>query len=1024
MFDLGLALREVADSFYSDDERKVMLQRISRSIEKLNKFEMPDIREKAGPAIHHIFVKFREIRADILKMCSELEKVGCEVTEQCHVDCLIAWYFAQECDLSPTIDVVFRYINRLVTLPKHHIPEAVLRALVVYYYVLEAKPTQGREGDRNEIINIFMEAARYPGNLETVSEVPELLMKHFLKGESKAMRPFLDLLCYAADEGLALVSDYKSLWNLTSPLFAASSNSKNACDAILYMLSTWPGLLFFGIRGNGIHNLIQFKSTGPEPVLSLLKQRLLFNGIEQSVADPMTGFLFAALLREGIIEKLNVFCNNADVGDFLVHVLPYASHKQSAGLDLTEVQNRPLDVPRSMLFKDYGSEQPKLETLRDKVESMLRKKESCWKWERLLVFLSEYVPTMDNINESVKSFPKICEKLLEFFSKQFLLEKNSDSIGIMAETLYALLRVLMGKLRGGCEIIRGCQSFAQALETVLEPVDDDIDEQSPKWALFKSIALLCSNGIGTFAVGQMAGKDGQKINDKLAAFCKHCRNKHNCELILKTFLVQVQHEHIAPIVMAFLRKSPDIHRVVINCLRQKWTSIRNAVDVVFSTVLLTQIKTLDPTGDPRSSRIEVGVVDQEVRVLDLNIFGEILIREPEAITRALNDSGHETIEKQLLKDCRFLFALFMSDKAGLEKSWVQREIDWWMSEGNTKYVTLYDRAIRRVFGEALDIQPEFDAAIFEINKCVTVPPHLFGEMAKTSDGFSKLVPYIPPLLEKLANPKLSDVDARGTFLALGHFASSQFAENYVAENKIAEKIHEFAEKSSSYTIKGTLLAVLSMFRVTPHFMSFLEERELYVFNFGHRRCVIPRDPSAWLGAKGERPLPKFAMFPDVPEFASITADLRQLTNPLAREARARLSELVRNKPPMSSSLALYGHRVMGAYLTSLPDRQCIYRLFCEVPMMEFDAEKEKDTIESAEMSAKLHFSVLNNQVILLSLPRRQLDDIRSMNPPPRCPEAYLYENQFKNVTGVTVTEFYAKSGEEQGEIRRAIMSKQ
>lgn len=81
--------------------------------------------------------------------------------------------------------------------------------------------------------------------------------------------------------------------------------------------------------------------------------------------------------------------------------------------------------------------------------------------------------------DSIDPVKGICEKLLEFSSKRFLLIENSDKhLGVMAETLYALLRFLVGKWRDGRELLQGSQRLPQALETVLTPVDDDIEEES------------------------------------------------------------------------------------------------------------------------------------------------------------------------------------------------------------------------------------------------------------------------------------------------------------------------------------------------------------------------------------------------------------------------------------------------------------------------------------------------------------------------------------------------------------------
>ena len=1014
MFDVAQALREVTNSRYSDTERQAFLKCISLSFSKLNKIEIQDIQKTVAPAIHYIFVNYRDLRVSLLKTCCDLErKVEHSITERCHIDHLIAWYFAQEEDLSETVDTVYEYVNTLLRLRKR-VPEAVLRALVVHYNLPEQSANHAREEEKPKLIAIFREAARYPGNLETVPEITEILMKEYLNNGGS---DFLWLVNLAIEEGLALVSDSRSLWSLASALSEQSVKGDNSREAVLHLLRTWPGLLCFGIQGGGIHNLVQFRSTGPGPVLSILQKSLLFNGTQESVTDPVTGFLFASLLQEHIIENLNAFRQDSSVAEFLVHMLPYTTHKHSSELDTVgDIPSRPLNVPMSMLFKDEGSgkEPEKIESLIEDIEAMIKKPKEKWDWGALLVFLSEFVPTMEKLGDSVTW---ICKKLLDFFSQDFLRQKWNDQLGQLAETLYALLRCLMGKRAEGYDIIRNSTSFANAFDEVLAPKGTQIEEESEMWVLFKCLPLLLSNAEGTFALGTMKGKDHATINQKLVDFCARCTNDSDCQLIINVFMAQAQRENLVPVLLAFLNASPQMHKTVINYMRERWRSIPGALDTIFAAVLLTEIKVSD-FGDAKKSKSSV--TEEEVLLLDLNFFGEILIREPKAIELALNDRGYGTIEACILANCRFLFALFTPCAAVLTKEWVQREVDWWISQGCTEYVKLYDRAIRRAYGEIMPMDIATDAAIFEIHKTIITPPHLFREISRTQEGFDKIKPHVQSLLDKLT-PDVSILDARAIMLALGHLGSSEFADEIVASAKIPEKLFLHAQASSSYAVKGTLIAALSMFRVTPYFINFMNKRGFYLFNFGHRKCVIPRDPLAWLGERVS-PCPAFAMYPDIPEFAHVTHQLRQLTNPLFDKKELQTMQQTQAELRRNSNLALYAHNIMGSYLTSPAERRLIYLLFHNVPMLAYDPKPGADTADSAAMAAKLHYAMIKNTVIILQVPHLPIDEIRAMQPRPRCPEQFLSNELFQKLAKCTPTEFYRKSASAQEAIRADILS--
>ena len=119
------------------------------------------------------------------------------------------------------------------------------------------------------------------------------------------------LIAYAIEMGLPLVRSSKMLWPLMAPLseYKVSEAAKpdevgtNGVKAALeYLLQTWPGLMYFGIQGGAVVQLIRCLPKETEVVISILKNLLRLEGPSASITDPLSGLLLDILLKGGLIE--------------------------------------------------------------------------------------------------------------------------------------------------------------------------------------------------------------------------------------------------------------------------------------------------------------------------------------------------------------------------------------------------------------------------------------------------------------------------------------------------------------------------------------------------------------------------------------------------------------------------------------------------------------------------------------------------------------------------------------------------
>lgn len=84
-----------------------------------------------------------------------------------------------------------------------------------------------------------------------------------------------------------------------------------------------------------------------------------------------------------------------------------------------------------------------------------------------------------------------------------------------------------------------------------------------------------------------------------------------------------------------------------------------------------------------------------------------------------------------------------------------------------------------------------------------MPPHLYGELAKTKEGCDLLesVGHVPDFTQVLSNPSASPLEMRSALWTLGHIGASKTGFKFIGR-EVLTKIVELAEKSPCLSTRG------------------------------------------------------------------------------------------------------------------------------------------------------------------------------------------------------------------------------
>ncbi len=206
--------------------------------------------------------------------------------------------------------------------------------------------------------------------------------------------------------------------------------------------------------------------------------------------------------------------------------------------------------------------------------------------------------------------------------------------------------------------------------------------------------------------------------------------------------------------------------------------------------------------EPRIVRAVVAVLDEASD--DEEMLNAFISRKPEMLL----DKDHPG---------KFLAYRFLSTERGFEylnqTDFIQRELALWAESESENYVKdVEDKLLETVFSDSYkQTETQVEGGV------VNVMPHLYGELAKTEQGFELLknFEHFEKSMEAIKQDTLVDRARRAALWSAGAVGASRRGLQYLIERGILEAIFDLCVTCTSLSTRGTCLMVLGMIGSTP-----------------------------------------------------------------------------------------------------------------------------------------------------------------------------------------------------------------
>ena len=184
-----------------------------------------------------------------------------------------------------------------------------------------------------------------------------------------------------------------------------------------------------------------------------------------------------------------------------------------------------------------------------------------------------------------------------------------------------------------------------------------------------------------------------------------------------------------------------------------------------------------------------------------------------------------------------LLIRYLSLPSGLkflrDANFIDFELIRWQKTFNFKYVrivedllnecfTCHNRSEDGTYGRRSDKK-------HLIQKSSFIPPHLYGQLAQTSDGYELILKQelLSSHYEAIKSPDLNTemgvIRLKAALWAVGHVGATQLGFQLVTEGEVIPKIVQMAGQSPILSVRGTCFNVLCLLATTVEGSEFLEE---------------------------------------------------------------------------------------------------------------------------------------------------------------------------------------------------------
>ncbi|CAE6461428.1 unnamed protein product [Rhizoctonia solani] len=342
-------------------------------------------------------------------------------------------------------------------------------------------------------------------------------------------------------------------------------------------------------------------------------------------------------------------------------------------------------------------------------------------------------------------------------------------------------------------------------------------------------------------------------------------------------------------------------------------------------LLLTQLY------DPASEVCEKAILYLQEACEDMAILEMVVQMQP--ILDHLGEVGHPLLLK------------FMSTQIGFQylynADYIDREMDGWFHEQNYQYLVQVEvylsRALTPIEGNEESL-PVFEG---------TVPPHFYGEMAKTHLGCKVLEEkgHFPEFTHFIRQHGLESEDfdiinkLKSVLWAVGNIGATTGGLPFLEEEDIIRDIVEIASKSEVLSVRGTCFFVLGLISSTPQGAEVLDEYEweatVTPLGFTTGLClpmdiekflyINPWEPYSDDSRRGLKP-------PSDPMEREILKSINNLSNTVIQNQASRILSRYKHRPHgrrafQSIPLFYRALHILGTQRFRLPVRRYVLDLF-------------------------------------------------------------------------------------------------
>lgn len=988
--ELALTLHAAVELKMKPQDLMKALKLIETEFENVNFADQPvDI---IAAYIHHIYLSAPgPMRSTLMKIICELELSSPNsIVEQYDLDKLIALSIDQRPGESMQSKVdeekvaAFRCVSILMRFRKY-LPTSILRAMISLYNV----PNHNYKG---LILAYLLEAVLTNSKIEEIPEISSILVSAFHETGNKGVGA---LIAYASEHKLPFVLMDRFASRLINPIsqyIPTKPEDLEVCTkAISALLRTWPTMLLFGFQNNLLKDIVYCLGHQTEAVILILKDILNLTD-QRCITDGFTGLVLYALMKCGMIERLNELASTVpEAASFLSELLPFVSQSDTKLIDLSTssitVQSNQNNTDIVLKIRKHAQSTESSENVTSIANFKLDDDPSKWDWPNINKILSVILPhneTEANLAFTNKKLNSIVDQLAgPMYNTP--LDSNQNRTLNMIDTLHSFL-ILLDTNKKLWENFEKNQNLKKAFEKTLTlfQTSEVIPAKCVCATFFEMIAAMICDPTATNTLKKM------DLADKLVTFGSTVTTPQNIKLCLS--LIKIEKDTLSiDVFRSFLNSQvPTAQQIAIEAIREKKKSAKNFVDAVFKALIIPHVKQIQ---------------DPEQMNAAMNLLSELCLDDMECRRAAAEDM--QLLDVIATKN-HLMLAIFFSIESVIKKLNTQKEITYWMEKGNAKYCKLYDAAFEACYGDtsALASFP----SVTLVNGFARIPPHIFGELAKTAEGLAVVEPQVGQLLNLIKAKKKHEI--RAALFALAHICSSPLAENLVKDNDIGEAIFNVMNSTDSSLIRGTCVVAFSMFSPSSYISTLISKHDWQFFNFGSRSCVIPINFEQFVG-KPDVCEPTMAQVEVIKGEEDKCQLLKRLTSMISfNKAKEEIKSIFKNDQSSfrKSILAKYGHELMATYSVSPDARFFIEVLFKDTPMVGIPKDVKLDRKLEAQCAGKLLEAIVAKPNLLsyneVQIQECDIDKCKKMGRMMYC-DMFLNDDNFKSVAGMTKEQFYA-----------------